>query len=44
MDNHHPKNDHININETEISYEFKTVEKLIEDFKRLVFEHLGVSI
>jgi hypothetical protein len=44
MDNHHPKNDHIHINETEISYEFKTVEKLIEDFKRLVFEHLGVSI
>jgi len=44
MDNHHPKNDHIHINATEVLYEFKTVEKLIEDFKKLVLEHLGVSI
>ena len=44
MDNHHPKNDHIHINDTEVLYEFKTVEKLIEDFKGLVLEHLGVSI
>jgi len=44
MDNHHPKSDHIHINDSEILYEFKTVEKLIEDFKKLVYEHLGVSI
>jgi hypothetical protein len=44
MDNHHPKSDHIHINETEVLYEFITIEKLVEDFKKLVFEHLGVSI
>lgn len=44
MDNHHPKSDHIHIKDTEVSYEFKSVEKLIEDFKELVLEHLGISI
>ena len=44
MDNHHPKSDHIHINDAEVIYEFTTIEKLVEDFRKLVFEHLGVSI
>ena len=44
MDNHHPKGHHIHLNKKEISYEFTTPEKLIEDFKKLVLEHLGVKL
>ncbi len=44
MDNHHPKGPHVHLNEKEISYEFKSPEKLIEDFKKLVLEHLGVKL
>ena len=44
MDNHHPKGDHIHLDKKEISYYFSTPEKLIEDFKKLVLEHLGVKL
>lgn len=44
MDNHHPKGDHIHLNEKEISYAFTSPEKIIVDFKKLVLEHLGVKL
>ncbi len=44
FDNHHPKGPHIHINDAESSYEYISDEKLIEDFERLVFRHLGVKL
>lgn len=44
MDNHHPKGPHVHLDETEIPYEYKSDEKLIEDFKTLVLDHIGVAI
>ena len=44
MDNHHPKGHHIHLDGAEFSYAFVTVDRLIEDFKRMVLEHLEVKI
>lgn len=44
MDNHHPKGHHIHLNEKEMPYSFENVDTLIEDFKALVLENLGVKI
>lgn len=44
MDNHHPKGDHVHLDEKEISYEFTTPEALVIDFKKLVLEHFGVKL
>ncbi|MCM2278164.1 MAG: hypothetical protein NDJ89_08815 [Oligoflexia bacterium] len=44
MDNHHPKGPHIHIDDLEVSYVFVSDEKLIEDFKELVFEKMGVKL
>lgn len=44
LDNHHPKGPHIHIDNTELPYEFVSEDKLIEDFKSLVFEHLEIKI
>ena len=47
MDNHHPKGPHVHIDtdgSTELPYEFKGLDQLIEDFRRLVTEHMGVRI
>ena len=44
MDNHHPKRPHIHLDEVELPYEYKSDEKLIEDFKAIVLEHMGVAI
>jgi hypothetical protein len=44
MDNHHPKGPHIHLDGKEVGYEYKNEEKLIQDFKALVFEHMGVKI
>jgi hypothetical protein len=44
MDNHYPKEHHVHLDKTEIPYEFVNEERLIEDFKRLVLEHLEVRI
>ena len=44
MDNHHPKGPHIHIGDREISYEFVSDQKLIEDFEALVFQELGVKL
>jgi len=44
MDNHHPKGPHIHLDDREFQYGFVNEEKLIEDFKRIVFEHIGVKL
>lgn len=44
MDNHHPKGPHIHIDDKEFVYEYKSDEKLIEDFQNLVLRELGVKI
>lgn len=44
MDNHHPKGDHLHIGTEEIPYDFISPEKVIEDFRTLVLEHLGVKL
>lgn len=44
MDNHHPKGPHLHINEDEFEYTYSSDEKLIEDFRKLVEENLGVKL
>ena len=44
MDNHYPKGPHLHVNDSELEYEFVDEEKLIVDFKSLVFEHMGVKL
>ena len=44
MDNHHPKGPHIHINDDESEYEYTSDDKLIEDFEKLVLQHLGVKL
>jgi len=44
MDNHHPKGPHIHLDDQELKYEFIDDDRLIEDFVRLVLEHLEVKI
>ena len=44
MDNHAPKGHHFHIDNMEFKYRFEGIDKLIEDFKLLVFEHLGVKL
>ncbi|MBI1909643.1 MAG: hypothetical protein HYS22_05690 [Deltaproteobacteria bacterium] len=44
MDNHHPKGPHIHLNGQEIPYQYSDEEKLIQDFKALVLENMGVKI
>ncbi|NOT80438.1 MAG: hypothetical protein HOP07_15710 [Bacteriovoracaceae bacterium] len=44
MDNHHPKGPHIHIDDLEMPYEFFDLDQLIDDFRSLVTEHMGVQI
>jgi hypothetical protein len=44
MDNHHPKGPHVHLDEAELPYEYKSDERLIEDFKAFVLDHMGVAI
>lgn len=44
MDNHHPKGPHVHVNDTESSYQYFDEDRLIKDFKALVFESMGVKI
>jgi len=44
MDNHHPKGPHMHLDDAELPYEYKSDDKLIEDFKAIVLEHMGVAI
>ena len=44
MDNHHPKGPHIHMDNREMPYEYLNEEKLIQDFKSLVLEQIGVKL
>ncbi len=44
MDNHHPKGPHLHIDKTEMPYEFVGLDRLVDDFRRFVREHMGVQI
>lgn len=44
MDNHHPKGSHIHIDDDEMPYSFRGLDKLVNDFRQLVTEHMGVQI
>jgi hypothetical protein len=44
MGNHYPKGPHIHIGASELEYEFVDEDKLIQDFKSLVLENMGVML
>lgn len=44
MDNHHPKGPHFHLDDDEFDYDYKSDDKLIEDFKRLVLQHFGEKL
>ena len=44
MDNHHPKGQHLHIDDLEMPYEFVDLDQLIDDFRSLVTEHMGAHI
>lgn len=44
MDNHHPKGPHVHVDDKEISYSFIDLDQLIVDFRRLILEHMGVTL
>lgn len=44
MDNHFPKGHHIHINNKELNYDFTSYNKLLKDFRLLVFKEMGVKI
>lgn len=44
MDNHHPKGPHIHLNKNELKYYFTDEDKLIKNFKELVFANMEIKI
>ncbi len=44
MDNHYPKGAHIHVDDKELPYEYVGLGELVNDFRRLVTEHMGVQI
>ena len=44
MDNHQPKGHHIHLDEQQLAYEFKDSDRLVDDFKALVLQHLEVEL
>ncbi|MEW5692003.1 MAG: hypothetical protein AB1765_01760 [Candidatus Hydrogenedentota bacterium] len=44
IDNHYPKGPHIHLDDDEIAYKFIDENQLIKDFKRVVYQHLGVKL
>ena len=44
MDNHHPKGHHIHLDDKEQRYEFHGTDGIVDDFKKLVLEHLEVKL
>ena len=44
MDNHYPKGPHIHLNDQEISYHYINEEKLIKDFKEMIFANMEVKL
>ena len=44
MDNHHPKGSHYHIDELEMPYTFIDLDQLVDDFRSIVTEHMGVQL
>jgi len=44
MDNHHPKSHHVHVGNKEFEYHFTNEPKLIEDFKKFVYQYMGVKL
>ena len=44
LDNHHPKGPHVHVNDREFAYEYVNDDQLIEDFKEMVLNELGVKL
>jgi hypothetical protein len=44
MDNHAPKGPHIHFDAEEAPYDFRDLDTLVDDFRRFVMEHMGVTI
>jgi len=44
MDNHHPKGPHIHLDDQEIVYDYIDEDRLIKDFKEIVFAYMEVRI
>jgi hypothetical protein len=44
MDNHHPKRPHYHIDELEMPYTFVDLDQLVDDFRSIVTEHMGVQL
>lgn len=44
MDNHHPKGPHVHIDADEMPYAFVGLDRLVDDFRRMVTEHMGVQL
>jgi hypothetical protein len=44
MDNHHPKGHHQHVGEIEYPYDYRGLDQLIDDFRRLVNSELGVEL
>jgi hypothetical protein len=44
MDNHHPKGPHYHIDEFEMPYNFTGLDQLVDDFRKLATEHMGVQL
>ncbi len=44
MDNHHPKGPHVHVDDKEFPYRYVDESRLIEDFRALVLEYMGVKI
>lgn len=44
MDNHHPKGPHTHLDNEETLYQFIDIDKLVNDFRLLVLNHMGVAL
>lgn len=44
MDNHHPKGPHVHLGKAEIGYQYTDDQKLLSDFRKFVFQHMGVKL
>ncbi len=44
MDNHHPKSHHVHVGNKEFEYQFTSEPKLMQDFKKFVYQYMGVKL
>lgn len=44
MDNHFPKGPHIHIKNLQVDYNFMNLDRLAEDFKKLVLKYFGEKV